>query len=771
MLITNIKILIKQLMRNKMYSVVTILGFSISLMFIILLSTYIRQELSVDTFHKNKDRIFSIGTGVYPASYGHYFKENIPEIEDFTRVYQKECDISDFDKNEQHPIKCMFADNAFFNMFSFKILEGNTIELINSNNSIVISSSLSKRLFNNTHVIGKEVLINNKSRFIVSGVMDDFPENTHFKKCDVILNLKSLSIIEKSADSSNVKNDFDKSLFGLYFLAKHNTNLMLKEKQILDYIRKNNEIYELGFPFTERLVPLTDIYFRGIENDWTKANSKKPIQDLSMLALLILIIAIINYVNLSIAQISTRGKEVAIKKLLGSSKYNLFIQFISESVIICFFAFVFAIIFSKIAEPAFNSLLNTNIDIFNRFNISLTLVYLFFILLIGFIAGLIPTVALLRYDAIDVFKGKYLRNTKNIFGKVLISFQFCAAITLIICTLVIGKQNTFIKNYDLGFVKDNIVCIDNNTSLCKKNNVLKNELKRIPEVSDVSFSSVSLLDNAVGAAGEFKNGKFTAFNVFGVDFEFFKIFDIKIKYTGNAYSQKSFFLNQTAVKELGLDSLIQEYEGASVFGIVNDFHYGDLHNKIKPASISVLNEGETADFIIVKLSGKNKSKALEEIKAIFDKFSDGLPFRYRFIDDTINTLYQKEEKTFKTIGYFAFLTIIISIMGILAMTTFYIERRNKEIAIRKVNGALVFDIIKMQNFDIIKWVVLAFIIACPIAYYQLFKWLETFAYKTNLNLLIFVLTGFFVILISIITISVQSWSAAKRNPSESIKTE
>lgn len=773
MLYTNFKILIKQLLRNKTYSAITILGFAFSLMFVILLSIYIEQELSVDDFHLKKDRIYRLTTGEsssFAPPIGQRLKDKYPEIESYSRVFERGGIISGT-TNLKNNFEYILVDSSFFTMFSFPFADGNPKEVFKVKNAMVLTRSFALKLFGNANPIGQEVMVSQKHKFIVTGIIEDIQENTHFKKSDAFIPFENLAEFWNYSELLTTDNNCS---FALYFLTKPNTNIKIKENEILEYFKKDFWMYKWGHAKAVYFEPLKEIYFGQREGDAARSNSKKVILIYSTIALVILLLAIINYVNLSVAQSSTRSKEVAVKKLHGSSKGRLFMQFILESVAICIIAFNIALILAKFAEPIFNNLFDTNLALSNKFSVTTLVVYFFGIILIGFFSGLIPAFVITRFNAVDIVKGAFRRKSKSVFSRVLISFQYCTAIVLIISTWVIVKQTKYMREFDLGFEKDNIVLMDNDLDI-KQKDAFKEEILKIPGVVDVAYAAGSPVDGGNNNTLQI-DGKTYSFQVFQVDTSFLKMFELKTTLTGGALSKTRFCLNQAAVKELGNDSLPKTFKWPDgtvipVYGVVKDFHFRDLYQKVGPAMVMNLPNEEGAWTVFFKISGVNQVQVIKEIKKVHSKFTNGNPFDIEFVDARINEWYKEEEQTAKIIGYFSLLAIIISVMGILAMATFYIQQRVKEIGIRKVNGATEIGIVNMLNADLVKWVFLAFIVACPISYYAVNKWLENFPFKTSVEWWIYLASGLIAIFFALITISWQSWRAASRNPVEALRYE
>ncbi len=773
MIITNLKILFKQLMRNNLYTAITILGFSVSLTFVILLSVYIQQELSVDRFHANGNRIYRLSRGdgsSFAPPVGQRLMDAYPEIEAYTRLY-KNGGIISAEAKPKLLIDYLLVDSAFFTMFSFNLVEGSPREVFRSKNGIVLTQSLAHKLFGDKSPIGLVVGINDRVKFTITGIIQDFPENTHFVRCDALLNFPVLADLW---DSPDLMTTYSNSSFALYLLTKPNTNIASKEGEILESFKKDYWMYSQGFAKVVKFEPLTEIYFGGQRGSGAKGNSKKLVMVFSAIAVVILLLAVINYINLSVAQASTRSREVAVKKLHGSSRRRLIGQFIVESIVICLVAFNLALILAKIAEPSFNELLGTRLNLDQKFTLGDISIYALGIVLVGIVSGLIPSLTITSYKAIEVVKGSFRRRSKSVLGKMLISFQYCVAIILIICTWLIARQTQYMRNFDLGFNRDNIIYFDNDIGNSQRD-AFRDEVLKIPGVIELGYAAGSPLDGGNNNSFEYK-GKPVSMQVFKFDSAFVRMFGIRIIHTGGAQSKQNYCLNEAAIRELELDSMPKSFKFPNgyelpIFGVVKNFHFKDLHQQIGPAIVMGLTKDENPWGIYVQISGVNQQETLAGIKRVHDKFTGNLPFDYSFADETIRTWYEKEEKTAKMIGYFSVLAIIISVMGILAMATFYIGQRVKEIGIRKVNGATNSGIIQMLNFDLIKWVVISFILASPMAYYAINKWLANFPYKAPVSWWVFLLSGIIVVVFALLTITWQSWRTANRNPEEALRYE
>jgi putative ABC transport system permease protein len=563
------------------------------------------------------------------------------------------------------------------------------------------------------------------------------------------------------------------SSFGVYFMAKEGTDLPSKAPIILEQFKKDYWLYTEGFSKELKFEPLTEVYFSNSNGPAIRQNSRSSAFMFGGIAILILVIAIINYINLTVAQAARRSKEIAIKKLVGGSKWTLMMQQISESVVLSVLAASIAIGLAFFAEPFFDNLMNAKLNLIQQFNVSFLATSLLVIALTGFISGIVPALVANKFNPVEIVKGSFTFKTRKSYSKILISFQYIVAIVLLVSTLTIARQSKFMQNYNMGFNKENLFWLDNTI---ETNNIeaFRNELKSIPGVEQVSFCCGMPTDGGNNHSFTYK-GNPISFYEFKGDSLYMSICGLKVNKTSSAYTKDGVWLNQTAVNEmeLGDNPISMQYHDKQlpILGIVDDFHFKSLHEKVGPAIIRQLGNNENPWSILVKISSANMIETVDRIRKKQASFTGGLPVESGFIDSGVEQWYASEVKRSKLIGAFTLLSIIISSMGIFAMSLYYIQQKIKEIGIRKVNGAKVSEVIHLLNQDFLIWVLVSFIVASPIAYYIMNKWLENFAYKTTLSWWIFALAGLLALGIAILTISWQSWKAATRNPIESLKYE
>ena len=774
MFLLNLKTFFKHLAKSKLYLVITVLGFTISLTFVILLSVYINNELSVNRSQTNRNRIYRLRnekfSNVSPPI-GRMLQNEIPEIESFTRIYDGTGVITT-PEGSKIAFDYLMADSSFFKIFTLPLVEGNAEDALKTKNSMVLTQSLAHKLFGNKSPIGKQIMVDLKHPCTVTAVVKDISKGTHFNKYDAILNFKFLADIW---ENPTLMENYGICSFDLYLLAKPNTNLPAKIPQIKERFLKDFWIYRKKLVKEVIPEPLSETYFSTIEGRGIKQNSKTFILVLLAIVVMILILSIINYMNLTIARSGMRVKELAIKKLMGSSRGRLIVQQIVESVILCAVSFGLALLFGFLAEPVFNRLLNTQLNLNNEFSGKMILLLILMVILIGFISGIIPAVIITRLKAVEVLKGGFRRKTKSVYSKILIGFQYVVVIVLLISTFVIYNQTKFMLNHNPGFSSDNILMLDNSLKP-EQYAGLKNKLLSIPGVKDVSFTKGTPVDGGNNNTFVYHD-KPVSLQFFVVDSSFFKRLNLHVEPTNAAYSKKGIWLNRTGLKTLELPaspppaSVVIQKNTIPVLGVVDDFNFRSLREKIGPVMIELMDSTDYAWSILVQLDGKTAITTADKVKKAYSDYINNIPFSSQFLDESIQKWYENEKRTSKIVGYFAFLTIVISVMGIFAMSMFYNQQRTKEIGIRKVNGATVSEIVMLLNKDFVKWVIVAFFVATPVAWYAMNRWLENFAYKIELSWWIFAFAGITALAIAMLTVSWHTFRAARQNPVEALRYE
>ncbi|WP_195715270.1 ABC transporter permease [Ancylomarina sp. 16SWW S1-10-2] len=783
MIAYNIKSALKSIFSDRKFTLINVIGFAFAISVCLAISLFLLQEYSYDSYPENADRIVRIIDANKNTSNIDYrakdiLLESFPEFENACLVYRETSptNINIGDKAFSFT-DIMSVDNNFFTMFSIPFLNGDSTKPFENINSAIVTESKAKQLFGTENPIGKEILFERTNLLTITAVIKDFPANSSIS-ANLLVNAENDDFkfsfsCEEYSDKSTHRWDFR-----IYTrIAEGIENNVLSKKINANLASLKPYINEIGF------LPLKDMYlYDSTIGSQTKRGNPKLLKLLVAIAIIILIIAIVNYINLSLAQQYKRNRIIGIKKSFGASNSDLFIHFIIESIIISAIAFILSIILVWIFTPVYTAVFGSPIHVSSLLKSSVLFSILLCILIVGCLSGLTPALVLSRSNPNDILKKTSAQGgNQSYFRNLLIIFQFTVSVVLIICLLIVQKQISFVKNKNPGFSEEHFICVSM-PYLPKEEKAnaqsLVNELRNYP-----FFKSISLTNGVPGrinyTMGSGIKNKDLVIPCLIVDTAFISTFQLKIVKGRNLKPGdygKVCMVNESFYNYFEFNNLenkkYNNYRkgGLDIIAVVNDFQYGSSHNKIEPLCI-IFAENSNYYQLSIKIAANNLPSAMKIIKEKWGEIMPAYPLKYQFFDDWFDQMYEKEERFAKTIGLFALLAIAISCFGILGLAIFSSEQRTKEIGIRKVNGAKTPEIIKMLNKDFIKWVLIAFIIACPIAYYAMSKWLENFAYKTELSWWIFALAGLIAMAIALLTVSFQSYRAATRNPVDSLRSE
>jgi putative ABC transport system permease protein len=771
---------IKILLKNKLFSWVNITGLSIALTLILMLLVYVKNETSVDSFHVNKDRIYRVlhSSGcAFSPPFGQYIVDNVKGVETYCRTFNLEAVIRYSDNIIRTP-NCLFVDSNFFTFFSFPLVQGLPNQVLEAKNNIVISESFARQLFGNDNPIGKSVRYNNRLDFIVTGIVKDFTENTHFRKADIIFPFHAMEDVLMPGYLSQY--DLRMFLAGLYVLADKNTDLT----------QKGNELYNLAKPwywlFQEKrntsisFQPLTDAYFNPAPYGYpsgAREGNKRLLNIIVIIVIGISFIAFINYVNLSITQSINRSNEIGIKKISGANKSSIIYQSLFESFILLIISFVISYLLLVISLPAFDNIVGYHISISQLLFNNLILKGVIYILPAGLFIGIVPALVLSRFSPLAVINKSLGRVNIGVVQKVLVVVQYTISIVLIIAMIVIIKQNQFMVNYNLGFNTKETFYVKLSSEFKNNKIAFKDELTNITGIEGVSLCNCMPGEGIWNWQCEYK-GKAINLDVLYVDEEYFKVMDIGLK-NKPVPDLSSCWINESAAAVLGVKHSGQivdiEENKAKLRIIVNevlpDMHFHSLYEKMQPTIFTKVITGGWVDYALIRIQTANTQEVLSKVKKLYKKFSPNFPFEYTFLNTKLNEAYEREIRTSKIVCYFSLFAIFISSLGVFTLAVYSSQKRIKEIGIRKVNGARISKIMLMLNTSFIQWIVIAYILATPIAWYIMRKWLQNFAYKTDLSWWVFVLGGLIALIIALVTISWQSYKAASVNPIKSLRYE
>jgi len=794
MLKSYFKLVLRNIIKYKGYSFINIAGLALGLTLFILIMLYVNNELSYDKFNKNMSRIYRIENqertqvSMAPAV-GKEIAERIPETREVVRFkFDLDYLIKYQPPGSQEIRESImlprfgWADPGVFEVFTLPFTAGNPKTALESPFSLVLTESVSKRLFGNENPIGKMVKVNNTDDYKVTGVMKD-PKNFHldFKVLASFVTLGKLY-------GPSALNSFDSWNVPTYVLLPHQHNASDVANKLTNlFYERLNKIFQTEFKF--ELFPLNNLYFA--KSGSGKHGNLQSVYIFIIIALFILIIACINFINLSTARASTRAREVGIKKVVGSNKTSLINQFLTESVLLTLFALTIAVFLIYLLLPEFNNLISGNLsfDLFK--NLQAILIIIGGAILVGLFAGIYPAFYLSAFKPCSVLKGEETKGVKSAkFRRILIVFQYSISIIMIIATIIVFNQLNYVKNRNLGFNKENILNFDIHRNLAIRTNKqgFKEILMKNPNILGVTFSQgyPGHIFNNEGFKYKQERQRFAP--VYTVDPDYFDVYGLKI-IKGRSFSWdlktaqlRTCIINEAALKEFGIEKPvgkmihIEHIEGSSfsskdieIIGVVKDFHFESLHDEISPLVFG-WNEPWLWNTS-VRISSKNIQETIKYMRKVWMEFSPEFPFEYSFLDETFNNQYKTEEKLGKIFRYFAMFGILIASLGLFGLVSFTIDKRTKEIGIRKVLGASVSNVFVLISKEFTKLILIANIFAWPVSYYFSRKWLMGFSYKTEITLQPFLISALLVILISFVTIVYFALKAALANPVNSLKYE
>ena len=663
------------------------------------------------------------------------------------------------------------ADNNVFEIFTLPLVRGKPEYVLSDPNGIVLSESLAEKIFGTENPLAKQIKINNEYVYSVSGIMQDLPQNSHLV-ADAIVSSYHNRFCDILSTSNNVTGERTKWFqYMIYLSTELSATTEFEQKINQDY--KENIFSREGLVENFTFQSINEIYLNNaVDDDRVKHGSPLKIKLLLAIATLTLFIACINYVNLTTGRSLIRAKEIGIKKTAGAFRAQLITQILFEAVFICFTAAIVAFIMARLFIPEFNKLIMIELSL-NRFFSFPDLLYVFCgIFIIGILAGIYPALYLSGFHPITILRDKSLKSKKGILiRKGLIFVQFSISIILIITTMVIYKQFNYMSNKELGFDKDYLVHIKLN-SVYPKAEVIKDKFLQNPNITHAALSNGTPVGGNINYTGWTKNNKSTEIAFFNITPEYIKTLKLQIVEGRNfrpTDEGKARLLNEAAKKLMELDKPEVKVKNKNVVGIVKDFHFESLHNKIAPLILSY--HTEYFFDLTVRISSNSIFAAMNYMKSVWKEMCDGVPFDYEFYDQWIDSKYRAEEKLQQLTGYAAGFTILISCFGLIGLALFTAENRIKEIGIRKVIGASVTNILTMLSKDFIKLVLLANVLAWPVAHYFINKWLESFAYHTSISWWLYIVAGGVTFSIALITVSFTTFKTAKANPVDILKYE
>jgi len=764
------KVVLKQyarlLKRNPLSSIISITGFASSIAVIIILVFFIIAEKSYDSDYKNIDNTYMVITTKNESFVEEDAKEILmdkyPQIGSSCRYFNNKTNF--VYNHDIFETQMVTTDEGFFDVFSVHFVFGNKETAFSNIQGIVLTESLVKRIFKEKYPVGQFIKTLNGKEYQVSGIVKDLPKNSS-------ITANCFIYYKSKIHNSSINNV---ALTKLFIVIKPGTDLRGLEQNISKTLIEtskilNNKVFVYGELLGWKLFPFKNAYFNTtIKKDHLQHANNKLILMISIISLIILVLAIINYVNLSVAALFSRVKEVGIRKTIGAESSNIFNQFLLESIITCVLASVLAFILAQALIPIFETILGKPVD-FIKLNLLNCLLILSIVFLIGIISGIFPAALATKYSPIQILSMNKIIFKKSFFRNGLSTFQFTISIMMIICLLAIIKQVNYSQNMNIGFDTNCLIKVDYPENKDKLN-VIKDYLSKNPNIIDVSFTQGSPME-----IGQYSgnNKPINHIAIMSADDKFVDVFHLKVLLGRNINypsNNKECIITENAFKESGWENLEGRiFFDHKVVGVVNTFNSDDLHQFA--SNIMVTNSTNDFSEVNIRIDSHNVSETLHFIKQVWETNFPDYGFRYTFYDEWLETMFNKEKNYARIALVFGILSIILSCLGLLGLAEHTIKQKIKEIGIRKINGAKTSEIMTMLNEDFIIWVIIAFIIASPIAWYVMNKWLQNFAYKTELSWWIFVAAGLTAMTVAVLTVSWQSWRAAMRNPVEALRYE
>ncbi len=778
-----IKVAFRNMKMQKIYSFINMSGLAIGMACCILILLWVQDELSYDKFHHKGDRIYRIVCtddwagkadkfAVTPPAMAPSLVHDFPEIAGATRYYVVDNILITYQEKKFLEEEVSVADPAFFEIFSFPLLKGDAKTALSDPRSVVLTESQGRKYFGDQDPLGKTLMAAGQYAFKVTGIMKDVPQNSH-------LQVKILFPVQILKDFGWDLESWDRAFIFTYVLL-HPESRPIEKERLTAYAHSRIEDSEsLSF----QLLALEDIHLksRGFGGVGARGDIRN-IYIFSTVALFILLIACVNFMNLSTARSSSRAKEVGMRKVLGATRRDVAKRFLGESVLMALLALFLALMIVEFLLPVFNNLTAKNLSLGFRRNVFFYMFLLGIALVTGLISGSYPAVFLSSFKPVSVLRhlSGFGKGFHSLFRKILVVFQFTLSMALIIGIGIVDKQLRYMQNKELGLSHNSVVCLELTPNLMEKYDVLKEELLRLPSVSAVTISSrrpfyhLSATDWTDQATGRSVKLFFD-----DVDSDYLKTFGIEIE-KGRFFSEKfgsdrtSYVLNEQAVQLMGFDHPIgKEIEifdrKGPVIGVVADYHFRSLHSRIGGLVLRYADKGQR--YLMARLEPAGIEAGIKDMERIWTTYEQEYPFHYIFMDDDLDRLYRSEQRFRSIFGYFALLAVILSSLGLFGLAFFMAEKRTKEIGVRRILGASSSSIIVLLFKDFTKCVLVANLFAWPIAYFAMTKWLANFAYRMTLDFGIFILASALTFGIAVLSVSYQSVKASLASPVDSLRYE
>jgi putative ABC transport system permease protein len=798
MLKNYLKVILRNLKEQKGYSFINIASLAIGLSCCLLIMLYIRHEFSYDKYHNNAQYIYRVvrehqGEPTWYNSSEHplaaSLKEDFPEVVKATRVKKNdEVGVVEHESKRFNEAGIYFVDQDFLDIFTFPLLSGDVHTALKEPFSVLITQEMAEKYLGNEEPVGKILRIKEwygekKYDYKIRGVLENIPENSHFR-FDFLVSYNTLYTLKREGkDSVETWSYYEPKT---YILLESQADPIELEGKFPDFLRK----YKGEESASEKLhlQPLTGIHLGGNLRFELETNSDmKYIYLFSAIAVFIMLIACLNYINLSVARSAKRAVEVGMRKVVGANKAQLVRQFLVESIAFSVLALMISFLLVDLVLSGFCSLIERNLTLSLSQDLNMVLVFLGLAVFIGFLSGSYPAFFISSFHPIKVIKGTLIIGSKSsaVFRNSLVVVQFAVSIILIVCTFVIHNQLSYIRNRNLGFDREQIVTVYTMDENLKRNpEPLKKELLKNPGISGVSASlDLPITVRRTSTVEWDEQGERRKSEIYFtfVDYDYFKVYEMEVV-KGRSFSEdfprdkvQAVIINETAARNLGWEEPVgrrvySQGREFTVIGMIKDFHFQSLHRRIDPLFF-LFYEGRGLDFFSIKVSPSNIPSTIGFIEEKWRRFSPEFPFQYTFLDERVDKTYKAEQRLGQSFNIFTFIALSIACMGLIGLASFISEQKRKEIGIRKVLGADIKSIIVLLAREYVKCIAVAAVIAWPIGYFVMSRWLQNFVYRTSIGIEIFILSGLVAFVFALLTVSYQSIKAAVANPADSLRYE
>lgn len=770
-----IKIVLRNLKKHKAYSFINITGLAVGLACCIFIFLWVGVELRTDGYHKNGDNLYRIIRGdsvdptrpsiVAPLPLSPAIKDELPEVLASTRLQYFGRRLFRYENITSYENNCIIVDEDFFMMFSFPLIKGDPSTLFSDPYSVVLTETTAQRYFGTKEPIGKTITVDNRYSCTVTGVLrkDLYPSHIQF---DCLFSFRLLATLGLDME------EWQNVSYPTYVLLHPESNLDNVKEKISGVIARHAPEYST----VQRLQPVKDIHYEHIQG---------YLIGFSMVAIMVLIVACINFMNLSTARSGYRAKEISMRKITGARRGDLIKQFLGESFCMTFIAFVLALLLVFLFLPQFEHVAGGRISLDHLKGFNMLVGFIAIVLLTGFISGLYPAMFFSKMHPLTVMKGYFRTGSQGAsIRKVLVVVQFSISVILIICTFTILKQMHYLGSKDLGYTKENIIYVDLG-DLRDNAELIKQELLSHPNIQSISLIDNLFLGYGWGTDNPEWEGKSeehkVQFSVRTVDYDFLETFGVEMA-AGRFFSKvhpsdkDAYVLNEAAVEAMNMESPVGKWfrypyydRQGMIIGVVKDFHFSSLHNQIEPFFMMIM--PSEYRYMCLKISPQGIQDTINFVEEKWKVYSSDFPFEYHFLDQTIAQMYLSEQRSGRLLEYFTAIAILISSLGLFGLVSFMLEHRSKEIGIRRVLGSSVGGIVNLFSKTLLKWVIAANVVAWPASYWIMNQWLKNYAYRTEVSWWIFVAGGLSAVVVAFLTIGIQTLRAAMANPAELLRYE